>query len=203
MPVNRGALIALEGLDGAGKSTQLVRLARVLELAGHAVTTTREPTRGRWGGRIREAAASGRPPAPEDELAWFMADRREHVETVIAPELAAGRIVLTDRYYLSTVAYQGARGLDWRAILAESERAFPQPDLAIVLEIDPARGLERVHARGAGVDPLFEEVAFLRRVAAIFDALERDYVARLDGGRDADAVHAEITALCRERLGLP
>jgi dTMP kinase len=200
--VKRGHLISLDGLDGAGKSTQVARLAQALEAAGHDVVCTREPTPGPFGQRIRAAAASGRAPSPEDELAWFMADRREHVDDLVRPSLDAGRVVVTDRYYLSTVAYQGARGLDWQAILAASERAFVVPSVALVLEVDPKRGLERVHARGDGVNPIFEELAFLRGVAAIFDRIDRPYVVRVAGDRPADDVHAAIAAAVRERTGL-
>ena len=135
--MKRGRLVAFEGLDGSGKSTQLERQAARLRAAGHDVVATREPTPGPNGRRIRELAAAGeRAPAP-DELALFVADRREHVAEVIAPALARGALVLTDRYFLSTVAYQGARGLDPERLLRESEAEFPLPDLALLFDLDP------------------------------------------------------------------
>ena len=97
-------MIAFEGLDGSGKSTQLERLAARLRAAGCDVVTTHEPTTFPSGQRIREMARSGQPLAPEEELRWFVEDRRVHVAEVIAPALRAGQIVLTDRYYVSTVA---------------------------------------------------------------------------------------------------
>jgi dTMP kinase len=200
--VNAGRLIVFEGVDGAGKSTQLARLAGALRAAGHEVVETREPTDGAWGRRIRAMARSGARPAPEEELRWFVEDRREHVAAVIAPALAAGRIVLGDRYFLSTVAYQGARGLDPRRLLAEAEAAFPLPDLALVLEVGAAAGLARVAGRGAAAEPAFEEAAYLERVAALFAAIERDYVVRVDGSGTPDAVAGAILALVRGRLGI-
>ena len=119
--MNAGRLLAFEGLDGSGKSTQAERLVRALRETGHEVVATAEPTGGPWGRRIRAAARGEAPVSAQDELAWFVEDRREHVAQVIGPALAGGRVVVTDRYFLSTVAYQGARGLDWRAILEESE----------------------------------------------------------------------------------
>jgi dTMP kinase len=190
--VKPGSLIVLEGLDGSGKTTQVAALAGALRAAGHAVVTTREPTDGATGRRIRAMAASGALVPPERELAWFMEDRREHVAQVIRPALAAGRMVVSDRYFLSTVAYQGARGLDWRAILAECEREFPLPALALILEVDPAAGLARTHARGGHAEPAFEHEAYLARVAAIFAAIDRPYVRRIDARASAAQVEAAI-----------
>jgi len=150
--VNAGRLLVFEGLDGCGKSTQIEHLARALREAGGDVLVTCEPTDGTWGRRLREMARGSEPVAAEEELRWFVEDRREHAAQVLAPGLEAGRIVLTDRYYLSTVAYQGARGIDWQRILEASEAEFPMPDLVLLLEIEPEAGLARVRARGEGVD---------------------------------------------------
>ncbi len=200
--MKRGWLVAFEGLDGSGKSTQIERLAARLRAAGHTVVTTREPTDGVVGRRIREMAGSGHTLPPEEELRCFVADRREHVEALIAPALAAGSVVLTDRYTLSSVAYQGARGLDWRAILAEGERLFPLPDLALLLEVEPAEGLDRVRARGGRLELAFEDETYLGRVAAIFAAIDRPYLARLDARGRPDAVAAAVRDTVRARLGL-
>jgi len=192
--VNAGRLLAFEGVDGCGKSTQLERLVAALRSAGHDALATAEPTRGEWGRRIREMARSGESVAPEEELRWFSEDRREHVAQLIRPALAAGRVVVTDRYYLSTVAYQGARGLDWRAILAASEAEFPRPDLVLLLEIDPEAGLARVRERGAPIESVFEDAARLRRVAEIFAALDCDYLERIPAAGTPDEVEAAVRA---------
>jgi len=200
--VNAGGLIAFEGVDGAGKSTQLRRLAAALRAAGRDVVETREPTDGPWGRRIREMARSGARVAPEEELRWFLEDRREHVAAVIRPGVARGAIVLTDRYFLSTVAYQGARGLDPQRLLAEGEAEFPLPDLALVLDVDPEAGLARVAGRGGVAEPAFEEGAFLARAVAIFRGLERPYVRHFDGRRSPEAVARSIWEAVRELLAL-
>lgn len=189
-----GSFLVVEGIDGAGKSTQVERLVAELRAEGHDVLATREPTDGPVGRRIRERARSGEKIEPAQELAWFMEDREAHVEGEIAPALAAGRTVVCDRYFLSTVAYQGARGLDWRAILTESETRFPIPDLALILEIDPAAGLARARSRGVAADPDFENQAFLERVAAIFAELERPWIVRVDAGADPDTVTEHVRA---------
>jgi dTMP kinase len=200
--VNAGRLVAFEGLDGCGKSTQLEKLAAALRAAGCRPLVTREPSEGAWGRRIRTMARRGEPVAAEEELRWFVEDRREHVSGVIRPALASGRPVLTDRYFLSTVAYQGARGLDWQRILAESEAEFPLPDLVVLLEIEPDRGLERVRARGGALETVFERNDLLIRVAAIFRSIERDYVERVDGSGEPDAVADAVRACVKRRLGL-
>lgn len=106
----RGKLIAFEGIDGTGKSTQIKMLADRLTAEGLSVLSTREPTDGTFGKKIRELFVSREKVSPDEELALFMDDRREHVTSVIEPALAKGMIVLTDRYYFSTAAYQGAEG---------------------------------------------------------------------------------------------
>src|SRR5262249_50794131 len=129
-------------------------------------------------------------------------DRREHVARVVAPALAAGRWVITDRYFLSTVAYQGARGLDWREILAGSEAEFPAPDAALLFELPAALGLERARARGGAPDPRFEYGEYLSQVAAIFAAIDRPYLARIDASGSAEAVTARALAALRTRIEL-
>jgi dTMP kinase len=201
--VKRGLLIVFEGLDGSGKSTQLSWLVDALRAAGHRVRATREPTRGAHGRRIRAMAKGNQRLAPEEELRWFMEDRREHVSGVIAPALARGEIVLSDRYYLSTVTYQGARGLDWAGILAQSEVEFPIPDLVLLLEIDPSLGLARVSKRGGGAEPAFEERGFLERVAQLYHELPCAYLERLDARGEASRVREGVSEVVRRRLGLP
>jgi dTMP kinase len=200
--VNRGRLLALEGLDGSGKSTQVAALAEALRAAGHDVLVTREPTEGPYGRRIRSMARSGEAVPPEEELRWFVADRRAHVAEVIEPGLRAGRLVLTDRYYLSTVAYQGARGLDPGKLLTASEAEFPLPDLVVLLEIEPELGLQRVSGRGGVAETAFERLHFLERVGANFRALDRPYLARIDARGPEEVVHRAVLECVRQRLGL-
>jgi dTMP kinase len=201
--VKRGTLIAFEGLDGSGKSTQLELLATELRAVGQSVLTTREPTDGVMGQRIRAMARSGELVAAEEELRWFIVDRREHVRDTIEPALAAGQVVLTDRYTLSSVAYQGARGLDPGEILLAGEAEFPLPDLALVFELDADAGLARVQARGGVAEPGFEQGEFLRKVEKIFEQLDRPYIERIDASPEPGNVRERVLAVIRERLSLP
>jgi dTMP kinase len=200
--VKRGSLIVFEGVDGSGKSTQLALLAETMRSAGREIVETREPYDCEPGRKIREMARSGRSVAPEQELEWFLEQRRTHVRDLVEPSLAAGRIVLSDRYFLSTVAYQGARGLDARALLTESEAEFPIPDLVLLLEIDAGSGLRRVAERGGPREPAFEEQAFLQQVAAIFRDLDRDYIAHIPSAGEIATVHQRIVSTVRHRLAL-
>ena len=200
--MERGKLIAFEGLDGCGKTTQLGRLGEHLRAQGIDAVETFEPTDGETGRKIRSMARSERGVDPETELAWFFADRREHVDQVIEPALAAGRWVLSDRYTLSSAAYQGGRGLDPGEILSRGEAEFPLPDLVLLFEIPAARGLERVSARGGVPEPHFEKREFLERVSDIFDAIDRPYVERIDASPGREAVTARVLEVVARRLGV-
>src|SRR2546428_2475386 len=121
MTVNRGRLVALEGLDGCGKTTQAARIAEALRARGGDVVQTREPSEGPIGREIRALARAGERVPAERELQLFTDDRRDHVAQVIEPALAAGRLGVTDPHYLSPVASHGARGLDAAAVLPVSQ----------------------------------------------------------------------------------
>jgi dTMP kinase len=179
--VGRGLLIAIEGIDGAGKTTQANALAERLAVVGLQVVTSKEPTNGPWGQKLRSSAANGRMSA-EDELAAFIEDRREHVRDIIRPSLDAGKVVILDRYYFSTAAYQGARGMDWRAIIQQNEGFAPEPDLLVLLSVDPKVGMSRIAERGDSAN-LFEREDLLATSAAIFGEIDKPYLLRLDGQR--------------------
>ena len=187
-----GWLVVVEGIDGAGKSTVLRRLAAHCEGRGLACVMSGEPTRGPWGMKLRRSMAEGRL-SLDEELALFLKDRAEHVEQVIRPALATGKVVLLDRYYLSTAAYQGARGADPGAILLENERFAPKPDLVLLLDFDPDGGLARVRARG-DVPNTFEEAEQLRAVRKIFLGLQRAFIRKVDASRTADEVWGDCRA---------
>ena len=203
--MKRGTLIVFEGLDGCGKSTQLRRAVEALCRRGIEPVVTREPTDGPWGQKIREMAQSGVRVPPETELEWFFEDRREHMREVVGPALEEGRVVLSDRSYISTVAYQGARGLDPAKILADSEAEFERPDLILLFEIPAVQGLTRVHRRGGQTEPVFENRPFLEKVEAIFESLEVEGLARIDASRTESEIEGDVYALieaCLAERGL-
>jgi dTMP kinase len=117
-----GIFIAVDGIDGAGKTTQVEMLRAALTHAGLPVTVSKEPTNGQWGAVLRESAVSGRL-SLDEELKAFINDRREHVDTLITPKLEAGHVVVLDRYFYSTIAYQGCRGANAREIMPSPSRS--------------------------------------------------------------------------------
>ncbi len=188
----RGVLIAFEGIDGSGKSTQAEWTALVAEaLFELVVVRTKEPTAGPWGQRLRDSQAHGRL-SPTEELELFLRDRREHVETVIAPALAGGALVLVDRYYYSTAAYQGARGVAEPVELLRRNRVFaPRPDLVVLVDVPARVSLERIHGRGLGQDS-FESLANLERCREIFLGIGEPHIRVVDGQRPPLAVLGEV-----------
>jgi dTMP kinase len=172
--------ITFEGIEGCGKSTQLVRLAEALRRHGWRVTVTREPGGTRAGERIRGLLVDASTPAldPFAELLLYLADRTQHVREIIIPALADGQVVLCDRFSDSTIAYQGyGRGGDLSLIrrLDETARGGCRPDLTFLLDCPVALGLERARRRAGEAgrqDPLEREPeAFHERVQAGFTAL--------------------------------
>jgi len=195
-----GRLIAFEGIDGTGKSTQIQLLAATLREMGYQVVTTFEPTDGEFGQRIRQLFESRDTVSREEELALFMADRRQHVSRVIAPALAAGRIVLTDRYYFSTAAYQGANGMDPAEILRQNEVFAPRPDLVVQIQLPVAVSLQRIKQLRGETPNSFEQEAYLEQVAAIFDGLPGDFIVRIDGQGTPARIRELILAEVLRRL---
>lgn len=194
--MERGLLIVFEGLDGCGKSTQLdllygVLCERFLE-DERAVIRTKEPTDGPVGRRIREMARGSVRVTPEQELQWFIEDRREHTREVLEPGLARGAIVLSDRNWLSNVAYQGARGLEVAEILRANRNEFSDPDLVLIFDIAAAVGLARVRARGGVAEPAFEELEFLTRVEKIYGSIDLPFVKRIDASPSVTEIHQAV-----------
>ena len=197
----QGVLIAFEGIDGTGKSTQIRLLAEALEKSGQTVVATREPTSGKYGKRIRELYLNRETVSHEEELELFIADRREHVRDVIRPALLAGNVVLTDRYYLSTAAYQGALGHDPEKILTLNEAFAPEPDLVLMIMIPPSVGVHRIRTLRNETLNTFEQESGLEKVAAVYDSIEREYIRRIDGAGNIAEVHERVMLQVRDCLG--
>jgi dTMP kinase len=187
----RGLLIVFEGVDGAGKTTHVRLLDERLRREGYDVVCLKEPTEGPWGQKLRHLAQHGRQEvSPATELEWFLQDRREDVEHNIQPALARGQIVVLDRYYFSTIAYQGALQLDPEEIRVRNEAFAPPPDLLFLLELPAEQGFQRVRQRGALSH--FERLDYLERVAAIFAAMRFPYLTRIDASAALTTVQERI-----------
>lgn len=198
-----GLFIVFEGIDGSGKSTQAARLAQSLEALGYDVVLTREPTDGPWGRRIRDIAARGRAGTSlDDEIKIFVQDRREHVRQVIRPALRRGAVVICDRYYFSTMAYQGALGADPAALRRLNEKTcrFPIPDVVFYIHVPPRAGIARINRKRGGANAGYEKLDFLERVAAIFDSMDDPFFMRVKGTQRPAAVARIITLRTNELI---
>ena len=196
--MNNGLFIVLEGIDGTGKSTQTRLLADWFREQGREVVASREPTDGPWGARLRATAATGRL-SPEEELDLLLRDRRDHVEQLIAPALAAGKVVILDRYYFSTMAYQGSRGLDPAEIRRVNESFAPRPDLLFILDLDVDTALSRIGGRGDTANE-FEKHDSLAKCREIFLSLAGGPFVHLVPAADGlDAVQARLREIAATR----
>jgi dTMP kinase len=203
--------ITLEGPEGAGKTTQLRALADYLRGCGYDVVTTREPGGTAIGDQIRHVLhdTANVAMSPTAEVLLYSASRAQLVAEVIQPALAAGRVVLCDRYADSTMAYQGyGRGLDRDALAALTAVATGglRPDLTLLLDLDVARGLARRRDEGEEMNRLdLETIEFHRRVRAGYLALAAAEPARwqlIDADRPPAAIQDTLRRLVLERLSV-
>jgi dTMP kinase len=215
MPDRSGVLISLEGCDGCGKSTQAAILCKRLAACGLPVgpastpgAVIREPGATPAGEAIRNVLLHGPPSlSPWTETLLYAAARAELVETVLVPELEAGRVLVLDRFVDSSLAYQGfARKLGVDEVFAVNAPALRGvlPDVTLVLDVDPAVGLARAGAGDGRADRIEAEgLAFQQRVAAGFAALARRFPERVrlvDGLRDVELVAADVEAAALEAI---
>jgi dTMP kinase len=189
----RGLLIVLEGIDGTGKTTMSKRLAAWLTENGRPAVWLKEPTDGPFGRRIRALANEGRHTvSPEEELELFIRDRIDNCRDNIRPALQNGQIIVMDRYYFSSVAYQGALGLDPETILKRNEKIAVIPDLVILMDMPVQSGLKRISTLRKSAHDHFEGEAYLGKVREIFLGIKRPYIRTVDASLDPESVFREI-----------
>jgi dTMP kinase len=209
-PTGRGLFVVLEGIDGAGTTTQAERLTAALRAGGRRVVTTREPSEGPAGtlarhalaGRLQLPGASG-PISPQTLALLFAADRTDHLEAQVQPALEEGAVVICDRYVLSSLVYQGLElPLGW--VEAINAFAIP-PDLTLFLEVDPAVASRRRAARGGRAE-MFEEDRLQVKLARRYLQLLRKrpgrsgQVVRIRGDQGVEEVTAAALAAIQRRL---
>ena len=180
-------LIAVEGIDGAGKTTIVKFLEEELKKLGYDVASFKEPTDSEFGKKIKELLRSRRL-NPYEELELFLKDREYDVEHNILPALRSGKIVIMDRYYYSTIAYQGALGIDLEYIYKLNQK-FPKPNLVIILDVRPEVGIRRI--KGKRKPDRFEDVEYLKRVREIFLSLKNNVII-VNAERGLEEVKREV-----------
>ena len=189
--MQKGILIVFEGIDGSGKSTQAEILLERLQEEDFDVVYFREPSKGKWGRKIKKKALHPDSLTPEEELDLFLKDRRENVEKNLKPALKKKRVVILDRYYYSTIAYQGAKGIDEKLIRRMNEEFVIEPDLVFIFDIDPQKGLERIENRKKK-DRLFEREDYLVKVREIFRSFKGEKFVHIDALKSKEEISKEI-----------
>lgn len=208
MSTRKGLFISIEGIDGSGKSTQARLLAESLRAQDLDVVLTREPGGSPGAEQIRALVLEGDPDrwSPYSEILLFTAARRDHLERTIAPALAAGKVVICDRFADSTRMYQGLPRGDLRALVDQLHNLMigREPDLTLLIDMDPETGLSRALSRN-GAEERFETFGadLQRRMRAGFLALAQEFPSRIrviDGNRAPDTVAADISATVESTL---
>ncbi|RJS68488.1 dTMP kinase [Candidatus Bathyarchaeota archaeon] len=193
----KGFFICIEGLDGCGKTTQAKLLVRKLCEKGFDAFYTAEPTRGKIGKFIKKYYLHGEKRGSVIvEALLFAADRFEHVEKEIVPALNEGKMVVSDRYIYSSLAYQGAAGLDLKWIKELNKHAIP-PNLAIFLDVKPEIVLQRLQRKKS----VMEKLAIQRKVREVYEKLVKDgKLVRVDGNKSKEEVAKDIFNLVLKAL---
>ncbi len=203
-----GIFIVMEGIDGAGKSTQAKLLAKWFEKKGYVTVLTKEPTDTAFGKLIRrlvltggrEGIIDGARISHEAEALLFAADRAEHVHKLIKPSLKADKVVISDRYFYSSLAYQWARGLDldW---LVDLNRFAVRPDLAILLDLPVKESMKRINGRSIKTE--FDKIAELqKKVRGNYLQLAKLFpeVRIVNALANVEDIHNDIVALVEHEV---
>ena len=208
---DKGYFISFEGIDGSGKSTQIQKLAEFLEARDFDIVITREPGGSTGGEEIRSLLLQGNVDrwSAETEILLFTAARRDHLERIILPALEEGKIVICDRFTDSTRMYQGMRGVNLRNLvdtLNEKVIKF-DPDLTIVIDINPEISLKRAKSRKI-VEERFEDFGgdLQMKMRKGFLELAKEFVNRIEvvnGQQSIDKLAQDICSLVKARLSSP
>lgn len=203
MENKRGLFIVIEGVDGSGKSTQANLLAKYLRSLGRRVHHTAEPTESGLGGMVRDGLGGEHPRTTEELAAMFLADRVAHnvsPKSGIKQYLESGTDVVCDRYYYSSLAYQGVDGdLQWVADMNLNSPVIEKPDICVFIDLDPEKCLEHIRAGRSHFEIYEENSAIIaetrRRYGIVFDMLkDRDNIVIVDGSRTPEEVSADVIA---------
>ncbi|MEM0350943.1 MAG: dTMP kinase [Archaeoglobaceae archaeon] len=191
----KGVLIAIEGIDGAGKTTIATHLLKFLQDKGYECVVFKEPSNSVYGEILRSLKENL---DPEEELKLFLLDRKVDVEERIKPALEKGKIVIMDRYYYSNIAYQSARGINAEEIRKMNEEIAPKPDLVILLDLSPEKAMERIKSRGRST--VFERKEYLEKVRKKFLEISDDRTLIVNAERDLEVVKREVESAVMKLL---
>jgi dTMP kinase len=191
-------LIVFEGIDGSGKTTVSKMLFDYMKEKNLPVTWLREPSDSNWGKKIREISRFKTSIPLEEELHYFIEDRKLNVSHNIKPALSQNKTVILDRYYYSTACYQGARGMNMNEIIQMNRKFAPEPDITFIIDVDVNIGMNRIKKSRNSRVKLFEKKKFLKKVRKNYLALTGENIHIIDGSQDLKTILKRIT----EILGL-
>ena len=198
--MEKGIFIVVDGIDGSGKSEIIKMLHNYLfsKNKKYRILTTREPTNGVYGSHIRQILTEERDPVLNRErlMELFIKDREEHLKKTIVPFLNnsnndESNIVLCDRYYYSTIAFQGAQGLDMNEII-DKNKNFRKPDIAFILDSEPELALKRIEYRKK---EKFEQLEFMKKIRQNFLKLPKlldDNIKVIDSSKTLNVVFEDV-----------
>ncbi len=200
--------VVVDGIDGSGKSEIVKMLHNYLfsKNKRYRILTTREPTHGKYGNKIREMLRKEKDPKSSREkiAELFLKDRQEHLKNTIEPFLKKSsineaNIVLCDRYYYSTIAFQGAQGLDMKRLIDKNKK-FKKPDIAFILDAEPSLALKRIESR---TKEKFEQLEFMKRIRNNFlklPKLLKDNIKIIDSNKSLNDVFERVRKKVDEML---
>ncbi|MHA1205609.1 MAG: dTMP kinase, partial [Candidatus Heimdallarchaeaceae archaeon] len=156
-----GLFLVIEGIDGVGKTTQAKKLVEFLKCS--------------YGKKLRESFFAPERLSVEEEFRLFLEDRKEHIAKEVLPLIEQETIVVCDRYYFSSAAYQGSRGLDWKYILEENMKVVPPPDITFLIDIPVEKAIDRISNGRAGKINTFEKRENLIKVRKIYHKIAQEF----------------------------
>ena len=193
----KNLFIVIDGMDGSGKGEQIKKLSEYLLSQGYNVLKTFEPTNGKYGKRIRKMLREHKDPLSNSEemLDLYCMDRREHLRNEIEPFISEGtnKIVISDRYYHSTMVFQSAQGIPIQKII-NMNKDFRKPDITLILDLEAGLALERIKKRGDGKEK-FEQLGFMEKLRMNFLSLPKmldENIRIIDASKTIEEVFEQI-----------
>ena len=186
----KGKLIVIEGIDGSGKSTCAKNLTEKLNSINIKTIYTFEPTHSHYGAKLREGMLSEDLDA-EEELLLFVKDRKEHIEYMIKPALEEGYFIILDRYFYSSIAYQGAKGININLIINMHKDFIIKPDIVFIFHLPIDIALNRIISK-RGIADRFENETYLKKVDKIFHSFNEPFIYHIDTDKDIKIINDEL-----------
>lgn len=200
----KGKLIVIEGIDGSGKSTCAKRLADSLNSLNRNLNGnlniktiyTFEPTYSHYGAKLRKGMMS-EDLSPEEELSLFVKDRKEHIKYMIKPAIEEGYFIILDRYFYSSIAYQGAKGIDINRIINMHKDFIIKPDIVFIFHLPIDIALNRIISK-RGIADRFENESYLQKVDKIFYSFNEPFIYHIDTNKDIKIINEELFNIIKE-----